>query len=198
MVYTPYMTRPNIAKERKLAEKIEKAAASFREWRIAEKLPQARVAENLGVTTNTVARWERCEVPIPQWVARLQSSQAKTKELQTSLASLTEEKKKLGETIKAKDLSLVEEKKTLADTVKAHAIEIKFLKGEIAIIKAEKQIFRDLENKVKGMYHPPSQPAPVEEFYRDLAKEFHPDRNPQHAEAMKTINAIYQRRIRRV
>jgi transcriptional regulator with XRE-family HTH domain len=192
------MQRTNIAKERKLAEKIEKAAASFREWRMAEKLSQARVAENLGVTTNTVARWERCEVPIPQWVARLQASQAKTKELQASLAHLTDEKKKLGETIKAKDLSLIEEKKTLAETVKAHAIEIKLLKGEIAIIKAEKQIFRDLENKVKGMVHPAPQPVPVEEFYRDLAKAFHPDRNPQHADAMRTINEIYQRRIRRV
>jgi transcriptional regulator with XRE-family HTH domain len=198
MLYTLYMTRPNVAKDRKLAEKIEKAAASFRERRIAEKLSQARLAESLGVTPNTVARWERCEVPIPQWVARLQAAQAKNKELQISLTNLTDEKKKLGETIKAKDLNLAEEKKTLAETVKAHAIEIKYLKAEISMIRAEKQIFRDLEDQVKGMLRPASQPVPVEEFYRDLAKAFHPDRNQQHADVMKTINELYRRRIRRV
>ena len=167
ILYTLYMPRGNIAKERKLAEKIEKAAASFRERRIAEKLSQARLAESLGVTPNTVARWERCEVPIPQWVARLQAAQAKIKELQTSLVNLTEEKKKLGQTIKFKD------------------IEIKFLKAGMTIQKAQK--------------HPGHAPQVVtaEEVYRDLVKAFHPDRNPQHLEAMKTINEIYQR-IRRV
>ena len=164
MLYMLYMQRPNIAKERKLAEKIEKAAASFHERRVAEKLSQARLAESLGVTPNTVARWERCEVPIPQWVARLQASQAKNKELQTSL---TEEEKKLGQTIKFKD------------------IEIKFLKSGMTIQKAQK--------------HPGHAPQVVtaEEFYRDLVKAFHPDRNPQHGDAMKTVNEIYQR-IRRV
>jgi transcriptional regulator with XRE-family HTH domain len=48
------------------------AAQKLVKARKAEKLSQVGMAAKLGVTANTVARWERREIPIPQWVPRLQ------------------------------------------------------------------------------------------------------------------------------
>src|SRR5690349_19573212 len=100
------MRRLSIARERQLGEKIGKAAALLRERRMAEKLSQADLAKKLGVTANTIARWERCEVPIPQWVARLQAAHADGQELQTALAKSAEEKKKLRDTIDTQALEI--------------------------------------------------------------------------------------------
>jgi DNA-binding XRE family transcriptional regulator len=76
-----------VAAERTLGEKLEKAASQLRAHRLARKLSQKALAQELGVTANTVARWERCEVPIPHWVAPHQSLQEQITELKLALAS---------------------------------------------------------------------------------------------------------------
>jgi len=46
-------------------------AEELREARTAESLTQAALADALGVSSNTVARWERGELPVPKWVGRM-------------------------------------------------------------------------------------------------------------------------------
>jgi transcriptional regulator with XRE-family HTH domain len=73
------MNKPwaEVTGERRLAEKTEKAAVQLRERRLARKLTQEALAKELGVTANAVARWERCERPIPHWVTPYLSMQQK-------------------------------------------------------------------------------------------------------------------------
>jgi transcriptional regulator with XRE-family HTH domain len=101
-----------VASERQFAEKIQRAAAQLRERRHSRKLSQAALAKELGVTPNTVARWERSEVPIPHWVAPYQALQERVAELKLALAEKEEAHKKLHETIKTKDFELKFERAT--------------------------------------------------------------------------------------
>jgi transcriptional regulator with XRE-family HTH domain len=188
-VYGPYSRQmprrrqpwTGVAAERALGEKLEKAARQLRQRRLARKLSQAALAKELGVAANTIARWERCELPIPHWVALYQALQDKLAKLDSVRAEKEEAIRKLRETLATKDFELA--------TVKA----------DLKATRAEKQSFRDLERKVRDMrFGQLGLGGPTaEDFLRALAKAFHPDRHPEHAETMKTVNEIYQR-IRRV
>jgi transcriptional regulator with XRE-family HTH domain len=74
-----------IAGERRLAKRTEKAA-QLRERRLARKLTQAAFTKELGVTGNTIARWERGEGPAPHWAARYLDMQQKIAELTSAFA----------------------------------------------------------------------------------------------------------------
>ena len=93
------MNKPwaGVVGERRLAERTEKAA-QLRECRLARKLTQAALARELGVTSNAVARWERCERPIPHWVAPYLDMQRRVAELTSTLAEKDAAQKKLRET----------------------------------------------------------------------------------------------------
>jgi len=98
-----------IAGERRLAKRTDKAAAQLRERRLAQKLTQAAFAKELGVTGNTIARWERCEGPVPHWAARYLDMQQKIAELTSAFA---ENDARLRGTIEAKNFELQVEKAT--------------------------------------------------------------------------------------
>jgi transcriptional regulator with XRE-family HTH domain len=102
--------RAEIAGERRLAERTEKADAQLRERRLARNLTQKALARELGVIANTVARWERCEVPIPHWVAPHLAMQQKIAELTSALAAGKKTQKELRRTIEAKNFELQVEK----------------------------------------------------------------------------------------
>jgi transcriptional regulator with XRE-family HTH domain len=55
-------------RDRQAGEKIATDAAWLRKQRQARSFTQAQLAAKLGITSNTIARWERCEVPVPHWV----------------------------------------------------------------------------------------------------------------------------------
>jgi transcriptional regulator with XRE-family HTH domain len=104
--------RTDVASERAFAERTERAASQLRERRLARKLSQAALAKELGVTPNTIARWERRDVPIPHWVAPYLAMQDTVARLKLALAEKEEEQKKLREIIKTKNFELKVEKAT--------------------------------------------------------------------------------------
>ena len=97
-----------IAGERRLAKRTEKAA-QLRERRLARKLTQAAFAKELGVTGNTIARWERGDGPVPHWAARYLDMQQKIAEL---TSAFDENDAMLRGTIEAKNFELQAEKAT--------------------------------------------------------------------------------------
>lgn len=98
-----------IAGERRLVRRTEGAAAQLRERRLAQKLTQAAFAKELGVTGNTIARWERGDGPVPHWAARYLDMQQKIAELTSAFA---ENDAMLRGTIEAKNFELQVEKTT--------------------------------------------------------------------------------------
>jgi transcriptional regulator with XRE-family HTH domain len=90
-------------------ERTEKAAAELRDRRLARELTQEAFAKELGVIANTVAGWERGEVPIPHWVAPYLDLKRKVAELTSALAEAQE---KLRATIETKNFDLQVEKAT--------------------------------------------------------------------------------------
>jgi transcriptional regulator with XRE-family HTH domain len=97
-----------VAGERRLGKRTEKAD-QFRERRLARKLTQAEFARELGVTGNTIARWDRCEGPCAHWVMLYLDMQQKIAELTSALA---EKDARLRGAIEAQNLELQVEKAT--------------------------------------------------------------------------------------
>lgn len=137
---------------------MSKPAPNFVFRRKAEKLSQAGIAKKLGVTPNTVARWERGEIPIPHWVSQLQALEDTHAD---EIAKLKQEIASLKQDVSFKDLT------------------IGVLKTEVGLLKL-------------GIPTERSLPRSAKEFHRKLSLRFHPDRNPAHAETMRSINEIYQ------
>jgi transcriptional regulator with XRE-family HTH domain len=94
----------------RFAMRTEKAAALLREFRLAQKMTQAALARELGVIANTVARWERGEVPIPHWTLPYLELQRRVAELTSALAERKKTQKELRGTIEAKNFELQVEK----------------------------------------------------------------------------------------
>src|SRR5579863_10451962 len=86
------------------------AAQKLVKARKAEKLSQAAMAAKLGVTANTVARWERREIPIPQWVSRLQKLEethaTKLAQFESQLARLQQANIDLLPDLRLKDMEI--------------------------------------------------------------------------------------------
>ena len=73
-------------------------------------MTQAALARELGVIANTVARWERGEVPIPHWALPYLELQRRVAELTSALTEGKKTQKELRGTIEAKNFELQVEK----------------------------------------------------------------------------------------
>ena len=144
------------------------AAANLISKRRAEQLSQAAIAKQLGVTANTVARWERREIPVPHWVSRLQALE------ETHAAKLLQVEKQLTKLEKANNDVL-------------HDLRLKDVK--ISALKLEIKVLKSSARSARSLHVGPNR---LHEFYRRLVREFHPDRNPTHPNVMRDINEIYQ------
>lgn len=134
------------------------------------------LAAALGVTPNTVARWERGEVPIPPWVslvidagaqapARTQAARDRARELEAQLAAL-----------KARTDARVQ---ALKATITR--LELRNLTLEV-----------ELRERRRRSPHPPASPLKAEQIFKRLARRYHPDRHPEFAEVMADLNELYQ------
>jgi transcriptional regulator with XRE-family HTH domain len=150
------MNKPwaEVAGERRLAERTEKAAAQLRERRLARKLTQAAIAKELGVTANAVARWERCERPIPHWVTPYLSMQEKIAELTSALAEGKKTQKDLRETIELKNFELLGEKATLRSLRKGHSAD-QLLKKLFDAFRADQHTLRKIYMIHESLVRPP-------------------------------------------
>jgi transcriptional regulator with XRE-family HTH domain len=69
----------------------------FRAWWQSQDLTQRTLAQNLGVTGNTVARWERGELTIPHWVDLLVEAEAQLAARKDEVRNLHEKIRELSE-----------------------------------------------------------------------------------------------------
>jgi transcriptional regulator with XRE-family HTH domain len=144
---------------------------------------QRQTASVLGVTPNTVARWERGVLRLPAWVTSLLDAW-------TAAAA---------ETHAAVDRAHALDVR-LAQLHTTHAEQVKTLKWEITRLQLQNLA---LENRLKQKRQRQRQPRPraaagggpavkAEQVYKRLARRYHPDRNPAFAEVMTDINELWQ------
>jgi transcriptional regulator with XRE-family HTH domain len=144
----------DVAGERRLAKRTEKVA-QLRERRLARKLTQAAFAKELGVTGNTIARWERCEGPVPHWAVPYLDMQEKIAELTSALA---EKDARLRGAIEAQNFELQVEKamrESLRVTPTADQLHRKLCKTfwqDPTTLVTINEVYLSLSN------HPPAKP----------------------------------------
>jgi len=153
----------------------------LRERRRTEKLTQAGMAAKLGVTPHTVAVWEQGKQPIPHWVSMIfehaEKAARQTQEIQARLETRIEEVRKLHAKV-AEFAPLAKEATKLRR--ENEALQRKLNEGFA-------DVFSGLFGKSKA-----GAASKGDAVYKRLARKYHPDRNPQHAEMMKDINELYQ------
>ena len=123
-------------RERRSGETVADAAAALRQQRQARNLTQAQVAAKLGVTPNTVARWERAEVPIPDWVRLFLKTESR---LSAELAGLQKE------LANHKD-----EIATLKEKVRQQAKELTRMDELKADMKATQKQMKEIGDRIRG------------------------------------------------
>lgn len=141
--------------------------SELRDYRLSRRLPQSGLAGDLGVATNTIARWERGERPIPASIARtitmrqdraaiISSLQARVREQQAEIAAL---------------------KKRLHDARRPRRSKWDRWANWLREDGAETSV--GAGNSATAIYH-------------RLVAKYHPDRHPEQAEVMRDINELYQ------
>jgi len=131
-------------------------------------LTQQQLADRIGVHRVTVADWVRgANEPRGLYLKALQSlaEEARTQKKQKAVTKIVERRKE--EDVARENLSL---------------------KEEVGRLKRENR--RLIGESVQFAVYGPTDNA--NKIYRQLAKKYHPDHNPQNAEVMKDINALWQ------
>lgn len=142
----------------------------FRKHRKTKDLTQKAAGEAFGVAGNTIARWERGELPIPGWVDLLVAEQiARQEEVLQSNKRLWETSGKLARVLDAN--------RRLDKHNEELGMEVKMLRKMVAANVRHDEIL-------------PSGKA--ERIFRRLARKYHPDHHPQHAEFMADLNELFQ------
>jgi hypothetical protein len=87
---------------------------------------------------------------------------------------------------------MAERDKYLLKTIDDLKFQIGCLKEEIRLGKAEKVTFSKMREQILSWRGQQAKGSTAQDLYRELAKAFHPDRHPQHADVMRQINQIYE------
>jgi transcriptional regulator with XRE-family HTH domain len=158
---------------------------------------QKQLAGILGVTPNTVARWERSEAPIPDWVARVLAFDEQMSVMRRRIDQQENQIKNLQFDVAELRVKLVE-KQLRSQPI----IDLKM--GQVLYQENLRlsQALQDAQRKLDARQQTPTQKLPesVEQVYRRLAQKYHPDRKSGNAVFMTDLNELYQacRAIRRV
>jgi len=132
----------------------------------------------LGVTANTVARWERGEIPVPSLIALL-----------------------LRERDAANERN--EEVHALQVKIDALSYQVKSLKVELRIAREQRRtpnLGNAFERIMDGLGRGGNTTdAAPDKLFRSLAQKYHPDRNtdPRAAEFMSDLNQLWSAMRRR-
>ena len=140
--------------------------SQLREYRRGQTLTQRAFAAMLGVTPNTVARWERGEVPIPAWVSALLHAHREAQDASQHVRTL-EAQVQMGK----HEVWLL--------GVKNFALEQKL---------REQRRRRPSHAGMPAGVLPPK----AHEVYKRIARKYHPDRRSGDADVMKDINELWQ------
>jgi transcriptional regulator with XRE-family HTH domain len=179
----------------------------FRNWRGAR--TQKVIAAELGASGNTVARWERGEMPIPHWVhllieaerqfsARFAEAEAAHTEAVAKLTDTIEKQCKEATRLNEKIIELTWTKQErqntnrLAEENRWLAEENKRLRRRLSRAERKLRGLDELDEILGIGGHATNGSASPEAVYKRLARKYHPDHNPQHAEVMKDLNELWQ------
>jgi transcriptional regulator with XRE-family HTH domain len=130
----------------------------------------------LRVTANTVARWERGEVPTPAWVSVLL-------ELLSGAATQAE--------------AAGDRAAKLEQHVAALQSEARWLRTKNVALEEKLKQRRQRAPRLPKWATEPRRTAQAEQVYKRLVRTYHPDRSPKHAAVMADINELWQALRRR-
>jgi transcriptional regulator with XRE-family HTH domain len=182
--------------------------AELRAWRKTTNLTQKGLAAKLGVTANTVARWERGEQPIPRWV-RLQATteQQFSAEFAKAEARVTDAQMKAEARLneaRTRSNAAASDLRLQIERLKAeHAKRLSAADDEIRRVKKQVRDWRTKYEALKASNTRDSfsrqssagngdRAARAHAIMKRFAKSYHPDLDPRNEEIMKDFNELYQ------
>jgi transcriptional regulator with XRE-family HTH domain len=155
----------------------------IRAFRIAAGLTQSGLAAQFRTTRNTIARWERGSVPIPPIVTCLVAALKENKVFAAKIVSLNEELGTAKNNLQEKNLQISQLK---------FKIEELRLKTGIRSGRISSKDLREFFASNFGFKASTTPDQDLDKVYKRIAKKYHPDQNPEHAEVMKDINELMQ------
>jgi transcriptional regulator with XRE-family HTH domain len=136
--------------------------AQLRDHRRAQHVTQRQLAEAWGVNANTIARWERDELPIPVLVGVLLAAHRAADEAHRHVRTLHDH---------VKDLTSQITRLTLRNLALEHHLR--------------QRRARRVTPMIDTASHDKS-----EQVFKRLVRKYHPDRHPAQADVMKDINEL--------